>query len=278
MWQSLWGPHAKNKIRSMSQIKKKTPYIGVTGFMSSGEIKHVLDYTHLKGSNRLLMVGVLASSKSLEGLPNKWPGRYPKAQEIERIFINDDRCLNLVHYATKNPDTLEEQLVKITDIAGDHFNGFQLNMPFPNPKAIEHYLKRFPEKVIVFQVGGRAFELVNHSPYALAKRIVTEYDGLIDHVLLDPSGGTGQPFNPEVARGYLDQLAPHSAKFGLGVAGGLSSQSLHLIQPLVADYKDISIDAEGRLRESVNDQLDTGAAVDYVAGALDLFAGITAHS
>jgi hypothetical protein len=58
---------------------------------------------------------------------------------------------------------------------------------------------------------------------------------------------------------------------GLGVAGGLGPDSLNLVEPLIAKFPNLSIDAEGRLRNNQND-LDLKAMSDYLAKALQLFA------
>ncbi|MDO8571756.1 MAG: hypothetical protein Q7R79_03695, partial [bacterium] len=102
---------------------------------------------------------------------------------------------------------------------------------------------------------------------------VKTYEQLIDYVLLDPSGGTGKMFDPRVERTYLDKLADLGV--GLGVAGGLSPSTLHLLQPLINDYPNLCIDAEGRLRNQ-DDQLDLTVAGSYLQKAYELFDSVTA--
>lgn len=249
---------------------KKKPYVGITGFMSPTEVFGVLDSTDLKKADRMLMVGVLASSKSLQGIPNKWPGRYPAIGEVANIFPDNEDCLNLVHFNTKEPESLLSQLLLVTELASNHFNGFQLNITWPSARVLEDYKDLHNDKVIVLQIGSGAFEKVSHSPEKLAEK-VHEYTGLIDYVLLDPSGGTGQPFNPDIARSYLEALSVKTNDFGLGVAGGLSPTTLDLVEPLVKDFPDLSIDAEGRLRNEADDSLNIETARDYVKKSLELF-------
>ncbi len=257
--------------KNLKTLKKK-PYIGITGFMSSQEVKTIIENTALSLSGRLLMVGVLASSKTIEGIPNKWPGRYPANNAIHDIFLDDDRCLNLIHYNTKEPDSLASQLTTMTALAGKKLNGFQLNIAWPDPSILDAYKKSHPEKVFVLQIGSRAFEMVNNSPEALARKVNSEYAGIADYVLLDPSGGLGIPFDSAIANDYLSALSEGSHEFGLGVAGGLSSSTLNLIEPLIEDYPSLSIDAEGRLRSpQPEDALQIEAAIQYVQNALELF-------
>lgn len=246
----------------------KKPYVGITGFMSVGDVLRTLDVIDVD-SRRLVMVGVLASLKTMRGIQNKWPNRYPTMDRIAGIFPDHPQVLNLIHYNTKEPDTLVDQLVAMSEFGGRNLHGFQLNIAWPSPVALDTYRKMHPAKQIVLQVGGHAFEMVDHSPERLASK-VAEYEGLAEYVLLDPSGGYGKPFDPERARNYLTALQALNIDVGLGVAGGLSPTTLNLVEPLAREFPRLSIDAEGRLR-TPEDHLDMNLAREYLRKAFDMF-------
>lgn len=246
----------------------KTPYIGITGFMSLDEALHVLNSVPVN-TRRLVMVGVLASLKTMRGIQNKWPNRYPTMDRIAGIFPDHPRALNLIHYNTKELDTLGDQLVAMTNYGGPNLHGFQLNTTWPSPDVLRIYREAHPTKQIVLPIGGRAFEMINHSPEQLATR-VAGYDGLMEYVLLDPSGGYGKPFDPERARQYLITLQEKNLDVSLGVAGGLSPATLNLVEPLAKEFPDLSIDAEGRLRTQ-EDHLDLRIASEYIRKAFFIF-------
>lgn len=246
----------------------KKPYIGITGFVSGNEVDFILGHPP-RNSNRLIMIGVLASLKTLRGFQNKLPNRYPRADRIFSIFSNYDLALNLIHYSTGEPDTLLEQLVTITTLAGGNLHGFQLNIAWPPQKVLSEYRKLYPSKQFVLQVGGHAFERVNHSPEQLAAR-VAEYDGVAEYVLLDPSGGYGKPLDPDRARDYLVALKAQNLEMGFGVAGGLSPSTLNLVEPLTKEFPYLSIDAEGRLR-TPEDRLDLSISSEYLRKAFAMF-------
>ncbi len=188
----------------------------------------------------------------------------------KKIFQERDECLNLVHYNTKSPEDLLMQMVQITDEVGYLLNGFQLNIAWPNPKTLETYHKLCPGKTIVLQVGNQAFAEAFNVPSYLA-RIVKDYLGLVDYVLLDPSGGLGIPFYPLTMQEYLQELQQFENELGTAVAGGLSPSTLHLLKPLVKEFPGLSINAEGKLRTSMDD-LDVAVARQYIEGALKMFA------
>lgn len=246
----------------------KSPYIGITGFMSLDDVLHVLNSAPVD-ARRLVMVGVLASLKTMRGIQNKWPNRYPTMDKIADIFPDRPRALNLIHYNTKELDTLGNQLIAMTNYGGPNLHGFQLNIVWPSVDVLRAYREVYPTKQIVLQIGGHAFEMVNHSPEQLATRVV-EYDGLAEYVLLDPSGGYGKPFDPERARQYLVALKEKNLDVGLGVAGGLSPTTLNLVEPLAKEFPELSIDAEGRLR-TPEDYLDLKLASEYIRKAFLIF-------
>jgi len=247
----------------------KKAYIGVTGFMLAEEVHQALSVLP-ENSDRLLMVGVLASSKTLVGEKNKFPNRYPEVDVIAKIFPKSDKVLNLIHYNTKDMETLAEQMIKMTNIAGENFNGLQLNIKLPNPKVLENHKKLFPNQIFVLPISSGTFEAVGHSAEKLSEK-VSEYDGLVDYILLDPSGGYGIPFDPIKAKEYLTVLQEKNSSIMLGAAGGLSPETLNLIEPLVPDFPQLCIDAEGRLREKETDQLIISRTKEYIKGALSLF-------
>jgi len=246
------------------------PYTGITGFMSNAEVSKFFDAMP-EHSGRLVMVGVLASSETIQGKENSRPRRYPQPDQMGAIFQQHCYALNLIHFNTKNRDFLFEQLVCARTLAGSHCHGFQLNMAWPGTDVLMLILGHMPKStIIVLQVGARAFEMVDHSPKKMAEKIATQYGGLIHYVLLDASGGIGKPLDAEALRPYLRALKAKQLPIGLGVAGGLSADTLDLVAPLVEEFPRLSIDAEGKLRDG-EDNLDVDVAISYHNRAEALF-------
>ncbi|MCK5044869.1 hypothetical protein KAR26_04055 [Candidatus Parcubacteria bacterium] len=246
----------------------KKPYIGITGFMSSDEALHILNSVPFR-AGPLVMIGVLASLKTIRGVKNKWPNRYPTMDRIAGIFPDHPLALNLIHYNTKEKDTLANQLIAMTEIGGVNLHGFQLNIAWPSLDVLHAYREAYPTKQIVLQIGEQAFEMVNHSPEQLASRVV-EYDGLVEYVLLDPSGGYGKPFDSEHIRQYLLALREKNLDICFGFAGALSPATINLVEPLVKEFSRLSIDAEGCLR-TPKDHLDLNLASEYLRRAFLIF-------
>ena len=250
----------------------KPAYIGVTGFMTPQEVRAGLQY--FTGSSwRKLMVGVLASSKTLTGRQDKWPGRYPAIDRIGEIFQSHPAVLNLIHYHTDLPTTLSSQLVCLTEVAGERLHGFQLNIAWPEVQELYAFHAATDWKYrIVLQIGGGAMAKAEHSPEKLADMIARYCHPLriIDDVLIDPSGGHGQPFDAEKARVYLREIVRRGHDINVGVAGGLGPDTTHLFKPLLREFPRLNIDAEGKLRVPGYDDLDVVKMTGYLNRSLEL--------
>ncbi len=244
------------------------PYIGVTGFMNIAEVTEAQTAfsASFLNKNRLLMVGVLASAKTLAGQKNKYPRRYPDVTQIKNIFTpGQHQVLNLIHYATDNPDSLNDELLALNEIGGPFFHGFQLNIAWPPPSELEKYRLRDSRSRVVLQIGGAAMDKVLNCPNCIARKIF-EYRHLITDILLDASGGKGKPLNPAKAREYLLAIKELLPNIGCGVAGGLGPPPLHLLNPLFKEFTSLSFDAESGLRNA-EDNLSLPLVKEYLEQA-----------
>lgn len=247
--------------------KKTGPYVGVTGFMLLAEVNEALAMVP-HGLTRRLMIGVLMSSKTLAGQQNKWPGRYPKKEAVADIFVDDPRALNLVHYNTDHSETLFTQLVEITELTGPYLDGFQLNIAWPPISQIKDYWEAYPDKFFLLQIGSKAMTQVE-SMERFAE-LVGAYLPMIDAILIDPSGGKGEPLDAAKGAEYLRAVREYPT-LGIGIAGGLGPETLHLLDTLVREFPELSIDAESRLRTpKPEDKLCIDAMRTYLEDAFQI--------
>jgi len=260
------------------------PYIGVTGLTTEKEVSWLvwrLANCHRSKSDgtlkpgRCLVVGVLVSDKTMRGEENRWPNRFPSVSQIASIFktafetaewVGGLMTICVAHYNTHDPDTLGAQLSELHSACGRYNSGVQLNVRWPQHKQLEEYRQGVPaDHRVILQLGSRAMDGL--SPEQIGEK-VAEYGDLITDVLVDPSGGKGLPFEPLSYSPVLDAiLQATSGRIGLGYAGGLSSESAGALEALHRRYPNISIDAEGRLRDC-NDKLDLAKAIGYVETAI----------
>ena len=297
----------KHGVGMAGSQAKVVPYTGVTGFMSPEDVKAVCaDAYTISGfdtpiyGGRKLAVGVLASWKTLIGEPAGQPGRYPKIEDVRAIidaaaepyghyspalgqkpsdgttFDLKARCLRMIHYNSKEPN-LFAQIDRLCEIAGPNLDGFQLNMVWPREDEIRSLAQDYPTLRFILQINSRMYASVSRSPQLLATEIAKKYSPWVTDVLFDMSGGTGQPADLADAERALEALymtlgGADGGGTNIGVAGGLDWHSVVGLKRLFDRWPDLSIDAEGRLRDKA-DALNCEMAREYVRRA----AGVMPH-
>lgn len=252
-------------------IKTDFPYIGITGFMNRSQVSSALAVFPHQNIKHKLMVGVLASSKTIAGQANKWPHRYPQVAEISEIFLKYPLALNLIHYATddKTTDSFRDQLELLVKIGGDALQGFQLNVAWPSLITIRDFRKQHPNKHLVLQIGNGAMRELSDdkmvvTPKYLADRI-SHYVPFIDYILIDMSGGHKKPFEPENAVPILQAISQRDFPVRLGIAGGLGPGKMEHLKPVAKIFSDISIDVEGGVRTpQPEDSMDMYMVPKYI--------------
>ncbi|WP_437927992.1 hypothetical protein WMF37_01720 [Sorangium sp. So ce291] len=212
-------------------------YVGISGIVSRTEVLAAISAF----PGRQLMVGVLASDKTLAGQQDLWWRRYPKIASIAGIFSDDPRCLNLVHYGADTPPD-GDTLARLFEMSGHRCHGFQFNAAWPNASDFWAFRRLYErtgrEPRIVLQLG-RGAGVAHIAPYASR--------GLITDVLIDASGGTGEPLDVEGAAEVFGALRAAYPHLGLGVAGGLCAETVPQVAPLL--QRSASVDAGCGLRD-----------------------------
>lgn len=252
------------------------PFICITDFMDSEQVRRMLDVLRrASGKNpiRKLGVGVMMSYKTLNDIPSRWQNVFPPKERIADIFCSDE-AYNCLHYAdyVGNPG-LWSTLNKAISYGGIGIQALQLDMIWPNPGDIAtavHSSRRNIE--VILQIGKNAFEQVNNDPHELVRRL-EDYHGVIQRVLLDKSMGQGLGMDAQGLLPFARAIKEVFPELGLVVAGGLGPTTLHLVEPLIQEFPDLSIDAQGRLRPSGSalDPIDWPMAENYLIRAVKMF-------
>lgn len=246
------------------------PYVGITGFMNRQEVDAVIQSLEAEDDRQWLMIGVLASEKSLAGTPNKFPNRYPNPQTIKDIFPEDSSILRLVHFSTQAVGAeFLHQMHHLRAIAGPNCDGFQLNVKWPSVDILEMYKLVYPNDTLVLQCGAGAMKSVGSESEKLADKIA-EYENITDYALIDPSGGYGKAMDTSFTLETLRRLEESGIDMNFVVAGGLNGDTLETIRDIVKEFPDVSTDAEGGLRDE-EDHLDILKAGRYYSVAMKLY-------
>jgi hypothetical protein len=285
-------------------------WTGIAGVMPNDVygLKRVLDELDPRGDvfgYGSVAIGVLASSKTLRGEPNRYAARYPFREMINGIFQHfDPRLVNVLHIAADDPARCAEVLNLGLYLAGSRCDAVQVNVAWPELDELANlrlggdHIVGVDFKVIL-QLGptclapyidGIAAHLAAHpSPDAngdrlcscrelgeLAARLAPYVKGpepVVDAVLVDVSAGTGKPLDPRVAEaivGFLEVELEDPPR--LGVAGGLDGEAVPGLAQLVHRHPMTFLDAEGRLRDDApyGGNLDLAKVRAYLAAVRDL--------
>ena len=253
----------------------KIPYIGITDFTSAEQVRNMLSVfsANMSGTtDRKLMVGVMMSYKTLNGLPTKWSSAFPPNDKVSNIFLRRSILFNTLHYADYDGIDVIENLLRATSLAGSNLHAVQLDMVWPEPDAIKEYRYHYPQFKVVIQVNKVALEQIENNPKLLTKKL-KGYGDSIDYALLDKSMGRGLGMDEKVLRPFVQELVEYMPELGVAVAGGLGPNTIHLVEELARDYPQISIDAQGQLRPSGStlDPIDWNMAGEYICKAMTIF-------
>lgn len=239
-------------------MTKQVPYVGVTGFMAPAEVNAARAawasaWSAIgKEPSHRLMIGVLAGIKTLAGQVNKYPRRYPPRDEIAGLFPTDDgTTVNLIHYATGGATfELGSYLLNAMMWAGPNCHGIQVNAIWPDPLGIRVMRARHHSARVVLQLGPGALSQMQWQSRAIAERVRDDYGDSVTDVLIDVSGGRGVPVDPAKVVALIADLRDHG-DWRIGVAGGLCAEAM-LPLGVAIDLRELSVDAEGRLRDATD--------------------------
>jgi len=252
----------------------RIPYIGITDFMSFEQVERMLAVFKANlepGQNRRLHVGVMMSHKTLHGIETKWARAFPPKEVISHIFGSAE-TMNCLHYADYDAIDVFQSLGRAIEFGGEGINALQLDMVWPDPKHVAAAVQGSGKKLeVVLQVGKNAIEQANDDPQEVVKRL-RGYEGVAQYVLLDKSMGRGLGMDAVGLIPFAHAIKEVFPDLGIVAAGGLGPESIGLVEPMLMDFPDVSIDAQGKLRPSGSalDPIDWDMAETYLTKALKL--------
>jgi len=233
-------------------------YIGITGFKTRAEVEAVNEMIE----DQYIMFGILASKKRMDNprIPGK---RSPAFQDI-RALTKDVRGWPVLHYFSTTKSGLAEEVLQATSNSG--CKGVQLNQDWPEPQEVERLHSNDLE--VILQIPKRAQTSIEE----VARR-AKEYEGIVNYVLVDPSGGLGEEFNLGYGVALMHALRESLPESGIGIAGGFSPTNVYnRVQELRKLFSyDFSIDTETRVRTNDTVHLDEARMKKYLSEATQAF-------
>jgi hypothetical protein len=237
---------------------KSTPYVGITGPVTLDEVRQVGQAFEEAGFTQntihVPMIGILASYKTLQGqkTTNK---RYPSYGGVQTLLREASNFgLAMVHYNSRERDTLVGQLDTILSNCEGVCNGVQLNIAWPQIQSLKSIRELHSDVAFVIQLSHTAMQGLD--PKQIAEK-VQDYGNLANYVLIDPSGGRGKEFDIENSLQIYEQLKLAVPDSTIGFAGGFRGENVCLRTRTLRERigKDFCIDAEGGLRDKITEEI-----------------------
>lgn len=230
-------------------------YISVTAGKNAEEVNAVISEFQKAGyslnGKYVPAIGMQVSEKTLSGIK---PGnlRFAEFAEIPLLMqIASGKAMPVIHYNTKNTDTLFEQVSKSLEPNYDYCKLVQINATFPDASHFEKLKARFAGLKISLQVDYRQMDIDD-----AASKIIA-YGNCIDYVLIDPSRGRGDLFDIEKSCSLYLRVKEKMPDYGIVFAGGFSGDNAEKLLTEIADKiktNEFSICAEGNLRDKISDE------------------------
>lgn len=230
-------------------------YVSVTAGKNAEEANAVLSEFQKAGyslnGKYVPALGIQVSKKTLNGIKPQNLRLAEFAEIPSLVQIAGGRAMPVIHYNTKNTDTLFEQVSKALENNYDYCKLVQINSTFPDALHFEKLKERFAGLKISLQVDYRQMDID-----AAASKIIT-YGNCIDYVLIDPSKGRGDLFDIDKSCLLYLKVKEKMPDYGIVFAGGFSGNNAEMVLNEIVDKiktKDFSICAEGNLRDKVSDE------------------------
>ncbi len=257
------------------------PFISITDFRHPREVLMMLtimDISRSKQGAHQLGIGCMMSYKTLRGLPTKWTDAFPKTSEYSKIFLDRAGLFNVLHYADYNRDSTARDYIDAVLLCGPNLHAIQFDMIWPDPAHLEYLVYRGthvrkPLKIIL-QVGAKAMAEVGDDPERVCEKLSWyHHSDCIDYVLLDKSMGGGIGMDATLLLTYIYEIKKRLPNLRIVVAGGLGPTTMQLAEPIIREFPDVSIDAQGQMRTSANalHPIEWTRAGEYIRQANELF-------
>lgn len=217
----------------------------------------------------------MMSYKTLNGIPNKYQHVFPPKEMITDIFREElaSQVYYCLHYADYGDRSDSKDITRALMYAGPFVHALQLDMPWPRPEMIARGVHASGKQVeVILQVGKNSFEEVQNDPAKMIARL-ERYKNIIHRVLLDKSMGGGHSMNADEFLVFIQAIKQYLPHLHITVAGGLGPNRMGLVKPLATRFRDLSIDAQGKLRPSgsILDPIEWSMAAQYLIESCPIF-------
>lgn len=236
-------------------VKNMKNYISVTAGKDAEEVKSIISEFQKAGysinQNYAPVIGIQISENTLRGIRPK-NLRLASFNDIPSLLqLIDGNLIPVIHYNTKNLNSLFEQVSKVLDTTYEYCKLIQINAKFPGISELSKIKERYNELKISLQVDYTGLDIKETT-----EKIISYGDSL-DYILIDPSRGRGDRFNISDTSILYLEIKDKKPEYNIVIAGGIDGDNANEVLTNLIDLiqtKNFSICAEGKLRDKVSDE------------------------
>jgi hypothetical protein len=268
----------------------KRPYVGVSGVVSTemqSSLETITTDVGLHKNGRLLALGVKAVHKTqFLDVENKYGSDwYPVGENaFAHALRHDNPNLDTIAVAQayldiEHVDSAEYRqqfLQRIIERGKPWLQAVQFDMlPWHNNTDTLNFLEEVKDNNVEVFLQAHKNAMEELGPRGIVRRL-GRHAHLIDYLLFDSSHGTGKRLDVEALEPFIAEASAEfsSGEVGIALAGGLNGAVVREDLPgLVADYPNLSWDAEGQLHpvnEAGKHPLDIAVTQDYLKASAEI--------
>jgi len=257
---------------------KEIKYISVTGASSKEDVDNIMKIFKKYGvrmdKDIIPAIGFQVMRANLQG-SEEYSMRNAHVKELKHLIKGD--FFAMLHYNSSTEDGYYKEIEQLLAICDPNMDCTRIQVNnrgrLKSWHEIYHIKEYHPEIDICLQVPPNKLEIPREKVVDKLKK----YSHVIDSIIIDDSRGKGEKLNVDDVIDFYKEVRYKIGEVGIVIAGGLDGDIVKEDVKKIVDAvgNDISVDAEGKLRDQVGekrgeDVLNYYRVEEYVKAAVEV--------
>ena len=252
----------------LSFSETQIPFVGISTFTTPKEVEMAKRYFD-QLPDRRLHVGAMTNQEVFLANPEDAKPRRTllTKEELQEVFTDGKNVFNVLHWKDDGmyPMTTSNDLIMACTKCGPSLSGLQLDMVWPDPEMIIEVKSTLPKLSVIVRICDAAMTRVEVLGSSFEYMLRT-YLGVADYVLLDCGMKEDTTYVSTTMLALIKQTGLIFPETSIIVGGGMCSNTVNALHPILTQYPRISWEASEGLhtRKSLVDPLDINRMKGYL--------------
>jgi hypothetical protein len=200
------------------------PYVSICGVRTQAQAAGLRElFVQQQYTTHVGALGYVTSTDSLRGQ------HFPQFLTLPELnpLLERSPAINIIHHCSSEPENIAQEIEQVLSYEGIYDQGLcrtvQLNNGLINVKTLETIKHRYADLNIVLSIDKESMSNGNLLPE------IENRQHYLTYYLIDPSYGTGTPFDVQQCATIFQQLEEKLPHLVGGFAGGLNSDSVAIV-------------------------------------------------